>query len=269
MHKSIQPHNERSAVVWSSGGLAYDEISRQIASALDHCVRRLDPRPGERVLDLATGTGWTSRLLAARGAQVTGVDIAADLVDAAKTIGQSSGLAIEYEIADAEDLPFPDASFDAIVSTFGVMFATRPEAAAKEIARVCRKGGRIALTTWRADSNVFEMFKVMRAYMPPPPTPAPPSPFAWGNRDRIKELLGPNFTLEFEDGATIYYDANGEAAWHKFVTGYGPTKSLAEGLDDRRREQLKRDFVAFHDRFVSPLGISMPREYLLTVGTRR
>jgi len=269
MHKSIQPHNERPAAVWSSGGLAYDEISRQIASALDHCVRRLDPRPGERILDLATGTGWTSRLLAARGAQVTGVDIATDLIDAAKTIGQSSGLAIDYEIADAEDLPFPNASFDAVVSTFGVMFATRPEVAANEIARVCRKGGRIALTTWRPDSNVFEMFKVMRAYMPPPPTPAPPSPFAWGSRDRVKELLGSNFTFGFEEGVTIYYDINGEAVWHKFVTGYGPTKSLAEGLEDRRRDDLKRDFVAFHDRFVSPLGISMPREYLLTVGTRR
>ncbi|HXY05302.1 MAG TPA: class I SAM-dependent methyltransferase [Burkholderiaceae bacterium] len=269
MHKPIQPHNERPAAVWSSGGLAYDEISRQIASALDHCVRRLDPRPGERVLDLATGTGWTSRLLAARGAQVIGVDIAADLIDAAKTIGQSSGLAIDYEVGDAEALRFPDASFDAVVSTFGVMFATRPEAAANEIARVCRKGGRLAITTWRPDSNVFEMFKILRTYMPPPPTPAPPSPFAWGNHDRIRELFDANFRLGFEDGVTMYYEVNGEAAWHKFVTGYGPTRSLAEGLDVRRRDDLQRDFVAFHDRFASPLGISVPRQYLLAVGTRR
>jgi len=269
MHKPIQPHNERPAAVWSSGGLAYDEISRQIASALDHCVRRLDPRPGERVLDLATGTGWTSRLLAARGAQVIGVDIAADLIDAAKTIGQSSGLAIEYEVGDAEDLRFPDASFDAVVSTFGVMFATRPEAAANEIARVCRKGGRIALTTWRPDSNVFEMFKILRTYMPPPPTPAPPSPFAWGNRDRIRELFDANFRLGFEDGVTMYYEVDAQAAWHKFVTGYGPTRSLAEGLDARRRDDLQRDFVVFHEGFASPLGVSMPRQYLLAVGTRR
>jgi SAM-dependent methyltransferase len=269
MHGTIQPHNQRPAAVWSSGGAAYDEISRQIASALEHCVRRLDPRPGERILDLATGTGWTSRLLAARGGKVTGVDIAADLLAAAKLNGQSQGLAIDYEIGDAEQLGFPDGSFDAVVSTFGVMFVSRPEAAAGEIARVCRKGGRIALTTWRSDSNVFEMFKVMRAYMPPPPSPPPPSPFAWGTRERMTELFGSNFDLGFEEGETIYYERNGEAAWQAFVTGYGPTKALAASLDDRGRENLKRDFIAFHDTFRSPLGISMPRQYLLTIGTRR
>ena len=269
MDKSVQPHNERPAAVWSSGGLAYDEISRQIASALDHCVRRLDPKPGERILDLATGTGWTSRLLAARGAQVTGVDIASGLIDAARTFGQSNGLKIEYEIGDAENLRFPDASFDAVISTFGVMFASRPEAAAAEIARICRKGGRIALTTWRPESNVFEMFKVMRAYMPPPPTPAPPSPFAWGSRERIQELFGSNFTLGYEEGVTTYHEVDAEAVWHKFVIGYGPTRSLAASLDESRRQDFKRDFVAFHDRFKAPLGISMPREYLLSLGTRR
>ncbi len=266
---SIQPHNQRPAQVWSSGGAAYEEISWQIASALDHCVRRLASKPGERILDLATGTGWTSRLLAAGGARVTGVDIAADLIVTAKAIGESKGLAIDYEIGDAEQLRFPDGSFDAVVSTFGVMFASRPESAAAEIARVCRTGGRVALTTWRPDGSVFEMFKVMRAYMPPPPASPPPSPFAWGNRERVKELLGSNFELEFEDGDTIYYDRNGESAWQAFVTGYGPAKALAASLDAPVRDKLQRDFVAFHDTYLTPLGISMPRQYLLTVGTRR
>jgi len=269
MDGSIQPHNQRPAEVWSSGGAAYDEISGQIASALDHCVARLAPKPGERIVDLATGTGWTSRLLAARGAKVTGIDIAAGLIDAAKITGQSRGLAIDYEVGDAEQLRFPDGSFDAVVSTFGVMFCSRPEAAAGEIARVCRKGGRIALTTWRPDSNVFEMFKVMQPYMPPPPSLPPPSPFAWGNRERIKELFGSNFDLGFEDGETISYSRNGEAVWQVLVAGYGPTKALAASLDDRTREALKRDIVAFFDTFVTPLGISVPRQYLVTVGTRR
>jgi len=269
MDGSIQPHNQRPAAVWSSGGAAYEEISCQIASALDHCVRRLGPKPGERILDLATGTGWTSRLLAARGAKVTGVDIAADLIGAAKMNGQSKGMAIDYEIGDAEQLRFADGSFDAVASTFGVMFASRPEAVAGEIARVCRKGGRIALVTWRPDSNVFEMFKVMRTYMAAPPSPPPPSPFAWGSRQRVKELFGSHFELGFEDGETIYYDRSGEAAWQTFVTGYGPTKALAASLDERGREALKRDFVVFHNTFATPLGISMPRQYLLTVGTRR
>ena len=269
MNASIQAHNERPAAVWSSGGAAYDEVSEQISSALSHCVRRLGPQPGERILDLATGTGWTSRLLARRGAQVTGVDIAADLLSAAKELARSSGMSIDYKVGDAEQLEFPDESFDAVTSTFGVMFVTRPEAAANEIARVCRKGGRIALTTWRTDSTVFEMFKVMRAYMPSPPSPPPPSPFEWGRRERMQELFGASFDLQFEEDEAIYYDRDGETAWQKFSTGYGPTKALAGNLDDGQREKLRKDFVAFHDKFRAPLGIRVPRRYLLTFGTRR
>ena len=130
MGNEIQPHNQRPAAVWSSGGSAYDKISRGIADSIEHCVLRLDPQPGERILDLSTGTGWTSRSVARRGARVTGVDIAADLVAAAQSTAKAEGLAIEYRIGDAESLPFADGEFDAVVSTCGVMFASRPEAAA-------------------------------------------------------------------------------------------------------------------------------------------
>jgi SAM-dependent methyltransferase len=268
MNAQIQPHNHKPASVWSSGGAAYDEISRQIASALAHCVRRLDPRPGEMILDVATGTGWTSRLAAERGAIVTGVDIAAELLAAAR-IKAPRDASLDYKVGDAEALPFGDGGFDGVTSTFGVMFASRPEAAAAELARVCRKGGRIALTTWKPDSTVFEMFKVMRAYMPPPPTPAPPSPFAWGSRERMTELFGDTFDLAFEEGDTVCYERDGEAVWNAFVNGYGPTRMLAEALEPAKREALHRDFVAFHDGFMGPLGVAMPRRYLLTVGTRR
>ena len=176
----IQPHNERPAAVWSSGGRDYDQISRGIADALEHCVLRLNPQPGERILDLSTGTGWTSRLVARRGASVIGADIATDLLNAAREKADSEGLPITYQIGDAEDLPFETGAFDAVVSTFGIMFASRPEIAAAELARVCRKGGRIALTTWLSDSNLFKMFQVMRRYAPPPASPAPRSPFEWG-----------------------------------------------------------------------------------------
>ncbi|MBV9735269.1 MAG: class I SAM-dependent methyltransferase [Acidisphaera sp.] len=269
MPGTVEAHNQRPAAVWSTGGDAYDEISGQIASALEHCVRRIDPRPGERVLDVATGTGWTSRLLARSGAAVTGVDIASDLLAAASARAKARGLEISYELGDAEKLPYADGSFDAVVSTFGVMFASRPEAAAGELARVCRKGGRIGLATWLPEGNVYRMFVVMRSYMPPPPTPAPPSPFAWGSRDRVQELLGGAFDLKFEQGVTTYYDRDGAAAWQAFSTGYGPTKSLAASLDETRRAQLQRDFIAFHEGFATELGIATPREYLVTLGRRR
>lgn len=266
---TIQPHNERPATVWSAGGADYDRISRGIADSLEHCVLRLDPRPGERILDVATGTGWTSRLVARRGARVTGVDIAADLLAAATARAAAEGLAIEYERGDAESLPFDDASFDAVVSTVGVMFATNQEAAARELARVVKPGGRLALTTWTPDGNVFGMFTVMKAYMPAPPTPAPRSPFEWGSKDRLQALLGESFDLGFEDAVSYYREPDGAAAWDTFSTGYGPTRMLAASLPEERREALKRDFIAFHEAHGTDLGVTVPRSYVLTVGTRK
>jgi SAM-dependent methyltransferase len=266
---TIQPHNEKPASVWNSGGAGYEGISRGIADSIEHAVLRLAPRPGEYILDLATGTGWTSRLIARRGARVVGVDLGADLIEAARERAKAEGLDIEYRVGDAEALPFRDGEFDAVISTCGIMFATRPEAAASELARVTRSGGRIALTTWLPDSNLFEMFKLMKPYMAPPPSPAPPSPFEWGKPDRVRELLGEAFDLKFERGTSYYREPSGEAAWEMFSANYGPTRSLAATLDEGRKADLRRDFIAFHDGFKTELGICVPREYLLTVGTRR
>jgi SAM-dependent methyltransferase len=265
---SIQPHNERPAAVWSAGGKDYDQISRGIADSIEHCVLRLNPRPGERILDLSTGTGWTSRVVARRGATVIGVDIARDLLDAAQAKAEAEALPIGYQLGDAESLPFENEEFDAVVSTCGIMFASRPDAAAGELARVCRKGGRIALTTWLSDSNLFKMFEVMKQYMPPPPNPAPRSPFEWGRTERIRELLGSAFQLRFEKGVSYYREVSGDAAWDTFSQGYGPTRSLAASLDLERREALRQDFTAFHASFPTELGICVPREYWLTIGVR-
>ncbi|MFH6786258.1 MULTISPECIES: class I SAM-dependent methyltransferase [Methylobacterium] len=268
MSDGIQPHNVGPAGIWNSGGGRYDAISRGIADSIAHCVLRLDPRPGERILDLATGTGWTSRLVARSGAEVVGVDLGADLIAFAAGRARAEGLSIAYRVGDAESLPFADGVFDAVISTCGVMFASRPDAAAAELARVCRRGGRIALTTWTPDGTVFEMFKVMKAYMPPPPAPAPPSPFEWGRPERIAELLGRDFELAFEPGVSFYREPSAEAAWETFSTGYGPTKTLADRLDEERRAALRRDFIAFHARFPTPLGICVPRDYWVTRGVR-
>jgi hypothetical protein len=149
------------------------------------------------------------------------------------------------------------------------MFASRPEAAAAELARVCRPGGRIALTTWTSDGNLFKMFQVMKAYMPAPPVPAPPSPFEWGNTDRIRQLLGEEFDLKFERAVSYYREPSAEAAWDTFSTSYGPTKWLADTLGAEQRDRLRADFVAFHAGLPTALGICVPREYWLTVGIRK
>jgi SAM-dependent methyltransferase len=149
-------------------------------------------------------------------------------------------LDIDYRHADAESLPFSDRFFDGVISTFGVMFVGKPEAAAAELARVIRPGGRVVLATWKHDGAVFEMFGVMRQFMPAPPQPPPPSPFAWGKHERLNELLGADFELEFEEGASIYRYASSRQAWDLFVNHYGPTKTLAASLDDGRRRARAR-----------------------------
>ncbi|ABQ28837.1 class I SAM-dependent methyltransferase [Acidiphilium cryptum] len=266
---AIQPHNLRAAAIWNVAGDAYDEISRGIADSIDHAVRRLAPGPGERVLDVATGTGWTARSIARSGAIVSGVDLGVDLVTAAQNRARAEGLNIDYRVGDAEALAYDDATFDAAISTYGVMFASHPEAAAAELARVTRPGGRLVLTTWRPDSSVFGMFRVLREFMPPPPDPAPPSPFEWGREDRVTALLGEAFDLEFEPGISVYRVADGETAWSTFVLGYGPARTLAASLDERRRADLQRAFVQFHENFRDGDEILVPREYLLSYGTRR
>jgi SAM-dependent methyltransferase len=218
---------------------------------------------------VATGTGWTARRVAARGATVTGVDLGADLIEAAKTAAAEARLAIDFRVGDAEKLPFEDQSFDAIISTCGVMFVRDPDAAAAEFARVCKKGGRLGLTTWPSDGTIAGLFKVMKPYMPEPPSPPPPSPFEWGNRERVRQLLGSAFDLRFQTGTTVLREPSGLAVWDLFVAGYGPTKSLAASLDPERRERLRQDFISYHDHFRTELGVAMPRDYLVTIGFKK
>ena len=269
MTQSIQPHNTKTAATWDAGGQHYDNISHTIADSIEHCLARLAPMPSERVLDVATGTGWTARRLATLGAIVTGIDLGADLIAAAEAIAKKAQFNIDFQVGDAEKLGFADQSFDAAISTCGVMFVRDPQAAANELARICRKGGRIGLTTWPSDGAIAGLFNVMKPYMPEPPSPPPPSPFEWGDQERVKQLLGSAFDLKFETGTTVLRKPDGLAVWELFVSGYGPTKSLAAALAPGQRESLKRDFIDYHDNFKTELGIAMPREYLVTIGIRK
>jgi ubiquinone/menaquinone biosynthesis C-methylase UbiE len=237
---NVQSHNVKAQSVWNSPAGRYDEISRSIADAIEHAVERLRPASGERILDLATGTGWGSRVVAQRfpGATVTGADIADKMLEHARAAAALQKLPIEYHHADAESLPFPDGAFDGIVSTFGVMFAGNPEAAAGELARVVRKGGRVVLATWKSDSNLFHMFAVMKKFMAAPPSPPPPSPFEWGKYERLQALLGQSFDLSFEEGTNRFRYGSGEQAWNLWLEHYGPSRALAANLDDARREEF-------------------------------
>ena len=269
LERPIRAHNAGPATVWSSSGAAYDEISRGILDAIEHGVNRLEVAPGAPVLDLATGTGWTARRLAALGAEVTAVDFAPDMLRAAEDLAAAEGRRIDFVEGDAEALPFADGAYDRVISTFGVMFAQRPEDAAAELARICRPGGRLVLAVWTSDGNVFEMFRIIKSYMPEPDGPPPPSPFDWGRSKRLHELLGADFDLTIEEGTSFYRIPDGATAWRQFVAGYGPVRALAGKLDPDSRARFEADFTAFHDGFADALGVTVPRSYRIVRATRR
>lgn len=269
MNSQVKAHNQKAAKMWGATGRRYDEVSRWMSSGIEHCLERLAPESGERVLDIATGTGWTSRRVCAHGATVIGIDISEGMLGAAREIAAESGLAIDYHVADAEALPFDDGEFDAVVSTCGVMFAPDRDAAAEELARVCRPGGRLGLMCWTPDSNAVELRKVLAPYAPPPPSPPPPSPFDWGRVDWLTETLGYAFDLGFEKGTLYHRVSDGGAAWDVLADSFGPVHAVAGLLDNEHRAQAREGMAAFYERYTDGLGVAAPYDYLIAVGTRR
>jgi SAM-dependent methyltransferase len=263
--ETILPSNTQGARTWGAGGERYDQVSRGIADAIEHAVNALDPQPGERILDVATGTGWAARRIAERGATVTGIDFGAGVIEAAKAL--SNGAGIDFRVGDAEALAFPDNHFDAVISTFGTMFARNPEAVASELARVVRRGGRVSLANWAVGGSVHEMFKLIRSYKPAEDDPAP-SPFEWGKTARVIELLGDQFELEFEVGTSFFRPESGEKAWATFSTGFGPVVTLLEVLSDEKAKALEADFISFHEAHRNGAGIVMRRPYVITKARR-
>lgn len=257
----------KQSVVWGSG--PYERISEHLAIAHDHLLTRVEPRAGQRWLDVATGTGEIAVRAAAGGASVTGLDLAPRLIETARARADQAGVDIRLNVGDAERLPYPDASFDVVSSSFGVMFAPDQRAAAAELARVTRPGGLIALVNWHPTRGVAEFFKVMAAYMPPRPDGVG-NPFAWGDRGQLVSLLGDAFELVYEEGDCPQPGRSADDVWELFTHAYGPTKALADSLDDERRAALRRDWVAYFQRFRNGGdSVSQPRPYLLAVGTRR
>mgnify|MGYP001813888326 FL=1 len=263
--ETVLSTNLQAARTWGAGGEGYDQVSRGIADAIEHAVDVLDPKPGERILDIATGTGWAARAIAKRGATVTGIDFGAAVIEAAKTLSNGSG--IDFRVGDAEALEFPDHHFDAVISTFGTMFARNPEAVASELARVVRPGGRVSLANWAAGGSVDEMFKLIRTYKPAEANPAP-SPFEWGKTSRVSELLGGSFELDFEVGTSLFRPKSTEQAWATFSVGFGPVVTLLETLNDDQAQSLKDDFISFHEAHRNGTGIVVPRPYVITRARR-
>jgi SAM-dependent methyltransferase len=255
---------ERQSKMWGNG--PYQNVTETLTDIHERVIEQLAPAPGDRWLDLATGTGAIAELAAERGASVTGLDLAPDLIATAKERADERGLEIEYVVGDAERMEFDDGSFDKVSSTCGIMFTPDHEASARELARVIAPGGRIALANWTPTGGLAKMFKVMAPYQPAPP---PSSPFDWGDESRVQELLGEWFELDLQEHVSTLRLPSGEAYWELFSSSYGPTKTLVEAIGDRS-EDLHRDWVEFFETNYADDGeIAHTREYLLVVGTRR
>jgi SAM-dependent methyltransferase len=254
--------------VWAAGD--YSQSARYIGAVGADLVRRLSIVPGDRLLDVATGTGLLAIPAAHAGATVTGLDLTPELLAGARRRAEAEGVQIMWVEGDAEALPFEDETFDLVASTFGVQFAPRHRHAAAEMARVCAPGATLGLCNWTPASFIGQVLKTVGAQMPAPPPGASPPP-AWGDTGHVQELLGDTFELSFD---TATADFTGESAGQFidfFASWYGPLITArvalaAQGRWDALRAQLVELATAFD---TGGDGLRARSEYLVVTGRRR
>ena len=224
---------------WTAGD--FGQIARFYTSEAEGFINRLKLKPGMKVLDVACGTGNTALPAARVGADVTGVDIALNLVEQARENAKREGLNAKFDEGDAEALPYADASFDAVVTMFGAMFAPRPELVAAELKRVCRPGGLIAMANWTPAGFIGQMFKTMGAHVTPPA--GMPSPVLWGVEENVRQRFGEGISgLEttLQKVHWVFPFSPAEVVEH-FRLYYGPTQKAFSTLDESKQAALRKD----------------------------
>ena len=255
--------------MWMAGD--FGQIANVIQTSADDFVDRLELKPGDRVLDVACGTGNLAIPAARKGATVTGVDIATNLLEQARSRAEAQGLKIQFDEGDAENLPYADGAFDVVVTMFGAMFAPRPEMVSSELVRVCRRGGRIAMANWTPAGFIGQMFKVTGKHVPPPPNM--PSPIKWGDEPTVRERLSDGiadlkltprmcvFKLPFSPADTVEF----------FRMYYGPTQRAFGALDENAKAAVRKDLEQlWSDNNSATDGTThVEGEYLEVLATRK
>jgi ubiquinone/menaquinone biosynthesis C-methylase UbiE len=258
----------RQQAAWSSGNYAVIGTTLQIVG--EQLCEALDLRAGSDVLDVAAGNGMVSLAAARRWCNVTSTDYVPALLEIGRARASAEGLSIEFKEADAESLPFDNASFDAVVSTFGVMFTPNQAQAASELARVCKRGGRIGLANWTPEGFIGQVFKTLGKYLPPPAGAR--SPALWGTRAALDEMLGSQASsIKAEARVFNFRYKSPEHFLDVFKTFYGPVLKAFAALDAASQQDLHNDLYALIVRMNRSGDATMvvPSEYLEVVIIRR
>jgi SAM-dependent methyltransferase len=258
----------RQQAAWSTGNYAVVGTTLQIVGE-DLC-EVMDLRSGQRVLDVAAGNGNATLAAARRWCDVTSTDYVASLLESGRARAQAEGHRIEFKQADAENLPFADASFDAVLSTFGVMFTPDQDKAARELLRVCRPGGKIGMANWTPESFIGQLFKTIGKYVPP--APGVKSPALWGSKERIEELFGRAATAIRVTRRHFNFRYHSPAHWlDVFRTYYGPMNKTYGALDAAKQAEFTSEVMALMARGnrSGDATLVLPSEYLEIVIERK
>lgn len=258
----------KQQAAWSSGDYAIVGTTLQIVG--EQLAEAVDLRSGEKVLDVAAGNGNITLAAARRWCEVTSTDYVDTLLAGGRRRAEAEGLSVTFQTADAEDLPFADGAFDAVVSTFGVMFTPDQDRAAAELLRVCKSGGRIGLANWTPESFIGQLFKTIGKHVPPPP--GIKSPALWGTRVRLEQLFGREAREIVAEPRTFTFRYRSPQHFLGiFREYYGPVLKAFAALDDSGKQALAGDIVDLIKRFNRSGDGTMvvPGEYLEIVVTRR
>jgi SAM-dependent methyltransferase len=256
--------------MWASGD--YPAIVTDVVAPLGPVlVEATGIGPDDRVLDVAAGTGSVAIPAAQTGASVVASDLTPELLATGEAIAAQRGVTLEWREANAEDMPFADNEFDAVLSSIGVMFAPHHQLAADELVRVCKAGGRIGVISWTPEGFIGQMFAMMKPYVPAPPAGVQPPPL-WGNEDHVRALLGDRVD-EFTAGRgmlTVSHFPTGAAFRDFFKANYGPTITAFRNIEGapERVAALDAELAALGERFLSGSG-AMEWEYLLVTARKR
>ncbi len=263
----LKPIKARQQATWSSGDYAIVGTTLQIVG--ETLCEALDVRSGQKVLDVAAGNGNASLAAARRWCEVVSTDYVPALLERGHERAAAERLDIAFREADAEALPFADNSFDAVISTFGVMFTPDQELAAAELVRVCRRGGKIGMANWTPAGFIGELFKTIGRHLPPPP--GLKSPALWGAPARLVELFGPHGVTVQSTQRHFTFRYRSPQHWLEiFRTYYGPTHKTFAALAPLAQVVLERDLLALIDRFnrADDGTMVVPSDYLEIVITK-